>query len=141
MELATGADIGVAIATLVLACFTALTVKEMHKQKNLDKLHNEMTLLVGQLYSLGLEDFEYRRYLDWGIILTYMHFTTPDLRSAIQNFLVAKEAYSRDETSKSKKERLDNLEQAMIIEIKRRYKNLIDEIDKLEKRSWWKLWD
>lgn len=107
------ADLGVALATFILACITASTIKEMRLQQKKDRLQKEMTLLVGPLRSrqdsyfyFGLwrehppyrdtsdSAFNSKVYFDfWDGIIINMYLGDADLSSALQNYIYAKEAY------------------------------------------------
>jgi hypothetical protein len=113
LEISTWADLWVAIATLILALITVLTIKEMHLQQKKDRLQKEMTLLVGPLRSrqdahfyFGLwrehppsrntidDAFGSKTYYDfWDGIMVNMYLGDADLLSALQNYIDAKDAY------------------------------------------------
>jgi hypothetical protein len=113
LEIGAWADFGVALATLILAFITVLTVKEMRLQQKKDRLQKEMTLLVGPLRSrqdshflFGLwrlhrpdrstsEDaFSSKTYYNfWDEIMVNMYLGDLDLSLALQNYIDAREAY------------------------------------------------
>jgi hypothetical protein len=113
LELGAWADFGVALATLILAFITVLTVNEMRLQQKKDRLQKEMTLLVGQLRSrqdghfyFGLsrndrpsrdredDTFNSKLYFNfWDAIIVNMYLGDADLSSALQKYIDAKEAY------------------------------------------------
>jgi hypothetical protein len=115
LELGAWADFGVALATLILALITVLTVKEMRLQQKKDRLHKEMILLVGQLRShqdsdflfgltrehrpgrhTGDDMFQWKSYYNfWDEIVVNMYLADSDLLLALQNYIDAKEAYWR----------------------------------------------
>lgn len=115
LEIGIWADLGVALATFILAYITASTIKEMRLQQKKDRLQKEMTLLVGPLRSrqdghfyFGLwrehppnrdtldSAFGSKAYFDfWDGIIVNMHLGDTDLSLALQNYIDAREAYWR----------------------------------------------
>jgi len=173
LEIGAWADFGVALATLILALITVLTVKEMRLQQKKERLQREMTLLVGPLRSrqdahfyFGLwreyqpkrdsieNAFGSKNYFDfWDSILVNMYLGDTNLSSALQNYIDAKDAYwdmvgnkspgSFDDIpeGKQKVERFGITKEALRLETNRRYKNLRSEINQLEERHWYQLWN
>lgn len=101
-----------AIGTFVLAVVTYLTVREMQQQQKHSKLTEEMSLLVGPLYSkknneilFGItsaqpnryhpdSEFRWRDYYDfWDKIITKSYLAPSYLRERLNEYLAAKNAY------------------------------------------------
>ncbi len=113
MELSTLADIGVALATLFLAIITSLTIRETRLQQKKDRLHKEMTLLVGQLHIHMDSDLlfgttelnnrpnrdrttdqDWKMYFNfWDNIEINMYLADRDLLRALKNHIDAKNDY------------------------------------------------
>jgi hypothetical protein len=92
-------------------------------------------------------------YNFWDNIKINMYLGDPDLLSALENYIIAKDNYwmvwARDFPNcryednpvlRQKYERIKTTREALRIETERRYKNLRREINELEQRSWWQLW-
>ena len=113
LEIGILADLGVALATFILAYMTSSTIKEIRLQQKKDRLQKEMTLLVGPLRSrqdshfyFGLwreyppsrstsdSTFNSKVYFDfWDGIIVNMYLGNADLSFALQNYIDSKEAY------------------------------------------------
>lgn len=172
MEIGAWTEVGVTLATLILASATFLTVKEMHLQQKKDRLHKEMTLVVGQLHSHQDSDFffgvaltfrprrdesedvfHWRTYYNfWDGIEVNMYLADPDLLSALQDYIGAREAYWSGVGIRSPLafkdtpegdasiHRVELARESLRNRTNERYTNLRNEIDQLEQHSWWQFW-
>jgi hypothetical protein len=117
LDLSSSTELGIALATLLLAFVTALTIGQMRLQQKIDRSHKEMTLLVGQLHSHQESDFliginsttytplpdrdrasadnsDWKEYYNfWDNIKINMYLGDSDLLSILQNYFAAKNDY------------------------------------------------
>lgn len=112
MDVTSIATIATAIGTFLLAMITYWTVKEMQLQQKRSRLTEEMSLLVGPLYShkfnemlFGITNEEPNRYSPeaeyrwsdyynfWDNILTNNYLAPLYLRDSLNGYLSAKDAY------------------------------------------------